>query len=285
MTYEEQTLCEQYNDQLLVDSSLVGDMFKHFFSRDVSLFQADAEKRFEETEEELNEANDKYDRWKEYVAGIYTTDEEHDKFQQWVRRMDEKKESLDSDKKAMDFQLIKDDPETDNLSAGQAWYTFLEMYIDRMTPTGWAIAMDALESAHSTKEISWYYFVKCGLALTYRLVRNCPKGGWDNTFYMLKAHNAKYHQKTVSYEDRFYGEMSFDMEAAVDQMAQVRELATLNHMDVQEMYYQVMEQREATGLGLPLEGYSADLDAGEVDKLQTVFQDNWNSPPKGNPEE
>jgi len=279
-----QTLSERYNDQLLVDASVVGDMFKHIFDKGVSLSQADMENRLEEIEQELREANSIYDSWLLAVSDVNTPDEEYEKFHQWVRWMDKKKEDLEDDKHALDLLLFTDDEPTDDHSAGQAWYTFLEMYIDRMSPTGWAIAMDALESAHSNKEISWYYFVKCGLALTYRLVRYCPtkyrmynyqwkslSGGWESTFWMLKEHNAAYHKKTVSYEDRFYGEMSFDIEAAVDQMAQVRELATLNHMDVEEMYYQLMEQKEATCMGLPLEGYSADLEEDELNTFMSAF--------------
>ena len=285
---KKKSLSERYGDQILIDASLVGDMFFPLFNKDVSLSQADAEDRFELEDDELEEEREKYLRWRGFIRSGRATDEDHYRFEKWTERMIKKSENLKYDKRHLDF-LLGEGPEVpdpiDEHSTGQAWYTYLEMYIDRLNPSEWALALDVLEGAFAEKKVSWYYFVKCGLALSYRLVRYAPRGEWDSTFHMLKKHNATYHQKTVSLDDRFYGEMSFDMESAIDQMAEAKDLAERNHISVEEAYYNLLEYQEAVGMGLPVEGYSADLSEKEMGLLKEEWDSSYLETPEGVPEE
>jgi len=47
-----------------------------------------------------------------------------------------------------------------------------------------------------------------------------------------------------SYDDRFYGEMSFDMESAIDIMAQAKTLAARSNISIEESFYSILEEQE-----------------------------------------
>jgi hypothetical protein len=123
-------------------------------------------------------------------------------------------------------------------------YTYIEMYIDRFTIGELAVIMDILEDMHASKTISWYYYVQCGLAVCYRLHSICPKGRWGATLANLRKHNQVNHTKVASYEDRFYGEMSFSMESAIDLMDQARTIASRCNQDLEDTFYSILEAQD-----------------------------------------
>lgn len=143
-------------------------------------------------------------------------------------------------------------------------YTYLEMYIDKFTLSELAIIMDILEELKATKKISWYTYVECGVAVSYRLANATKESaGWWATCDQLRKHKQTHHKrdaKSPSYDDRFYGEISFSIEDAVDQMTAARQLAAINNWDVQTAYYNMMEELEEQSLGLPQENFQGTQD-------------------------
>jgi len=254
------SLCQREFEQVLVDSGSVGDTFGWYYNREIPLSLADAEASIEGTEEELAEARLKYRRWKYFLSKPHATDLDQQKFDDWCNTQVKKSYNLECFKAQLD-KKYEPEEEASNM------YTYLEMYIDGMSLGDLAVVMDILEQLKATNEISWYYYVQCGLAVSSRLVSNCPKGGWDQTLALLRRHNNTNHKKTVSYEDRFYGEMSFNMEDAIDKITEAKELAVLNSTSVEAMWYILMDQQELNQSGLPVEGYDDPLNEEHVDTL------------------
>jgi len=115
-----------------------------------------------------------------------------------------------------------------------------------------AVIMDVLESMHLAKEISWYTYIQCGLAVCARLHYNSPEGGWGDTLENLRKHNQVNHRKVASYDDAFYGSMALSIEDAIDFMRKARELAAKNYTSVEDMVFILMEDRELQ-FGGPIE--------------------------------
>ena len=78
--------------------------------------------------------------------------------------------------------------------------------------------------------------------------------------------------KTVSYEDKFFSSMSFDIEDAIDFMTKVRALAKKNNVSETVMFYTLMEEHEAEASGLPMEGYSQDLPEEDIEAMMMDFE-------------
>lgn len=246
------SLCGREFEQILVDTSSCAVEFGWYYDRDVDLALVDAEDYIDRTREELAYAREQfwYKHDKAHAQGV----EAAIKFEEWVARQEKKAFELEEYITDLDKSYLVEEEHTDFPSEGAAMYTYLEMYIDTMSLGELAVAMDVLEDMHASKSISWYYYVQCGLAVSHRLNKRCPtwqdkhgrdRGGcWTSTLANLKKHNQVNHTKVASYEDRFYGEMSFSMEDALDAMAKVRLVAEQRNLDAEEVFYSMMENTE-----------------------------------------
>jgi hypothetical protein len=236
------TLQEREFEQVLVDGSSCGDIFGWFYNREVPLALVDAETDIQDQLDELDELRE-FCLKNYYRDGKYLSSKKADRaIQRGIRLKAELEEYCHSVDMAY---LAEEEDACDTLSPGAAMYNYLEMYIDRMSLPELAIAMDVLEDMHASKTISWYYYIQCGLAVCYRLAKRCPKGDWHSTLTNLRNHNHVNHTKVASYEDRYCGDMSFSMEAAIDLMDQARYIASHNHQDVEDTFYSIMEAQEA----------------------------------------
>jgi len=232
-------LCEREFEQVLIDGGSVGDHFGWYYNREVPLALADAEYKIDQTEEALTLARSRFHNKKEYAYHPYASEQTKERFENWVEWNVRKADELKAFTKELDTRCM---PAEEDATCGI--YTYLEMYIDSMSLGELAFLMDVLEDLHASKEISWFYYVQCGLAVCYRLAANCPKGDWDKTLVNLRKHNETNHVKTTSYEDRFYGEMSFSMESAIDLMDQARQCASRYNGSIEAAMYSILEDRE-----------------------------------------
>lgn len=281
-------LSQREFEQVQVDGGSCGDEFGWYYNRDIPLSLADAEETIAYMERRLKALKGKM-LYHHYVPnGTRKVDMGDGRWKTEKRKTyvasDAAQEAYNEGLKAkaeLEAYVAKIDasyqPAThediDCPSEGQAMYTFLDMYIDTLSTTQLAVAMDVLEAMKASKDISWYYYVQCGLAVSGRLWKQAPLGGWDTLFNNLLKHKDAHHRDTPTYEDRFYGEMSFDMESAIDQKRLCEQLAIVNGRDVQDMWYEMCEDMEASGMGLPQEGYSADLDPDHIDILVDSWED------------
>lgn len=257
---EEESWCQREFDQVLVDSGSVGDVFKPFHGRDIELLTVDTENRIAKQYEELDNMMEEfksahYKTWgtkkKDLGNGTWTHVADRTFLPSWhakndMRKGKDKRAAIESMERQYDSLFVEQDESTDAPSTGQAMYNFLEMYIDTMTPAQLAVAMDVIEDmkpnrlakalGDTSDKLSWYYYTQCGLAVCWRLHRLAPKGGWGDTLNRLKENNKVNHVKTAGYDDRFYGEMSFDMEGAIDTIRTARDHSSRFGCEVQEAY-------------------------------------------------
>ncbi len=238
---EDEALCQREFDQVLIDGGSVGDVFRWYYTRDIPLPLADAEDTIGELTDELD-AHRRHCLDNYYPEGIYRPSYAA---QKEIRRGIHLRTELDEYSQSVDMAYVPDDIDhIDTPSIGAGIYTYLEMYIDRMSLGELAFIMDVLEDLHASKDLSWYYYVQCGLAVCYRLHRACPKGGWGATLANLRKHNQVNHTKTTSYEDRFFGEMNFSMESAIDLMDEARSIASGSDQDLYDTFCSMLEQQE-----------------------------------------
>jgi len=233
-------LCQREFEQVQVDGGSVGDVFGWYYGRDVELSLVDAERRIEAMTEELDVHRDHcLSVHYEHLGSDHKRYQKSDSADYDIRQGIELRDNLDTYVNKVD--LSRQEEDVDVLSM----YTYMELYIDKFSLGDLAVIMDVLEGMRSNKEISWWNYVQCGLAVCYRLVNNCPRGGWDATLKNLRKHNNTNHTKVASYEDRFFGEMNFDMEEAVDLMAQARSLAAKCSIPLEDAFYSILDARDA----------------------------------------
>jgi hypothetical protein len=250
-----------------LDLSAVGDEFEWYYRREIPLDLVDAEARIEEREEELDELRDYFKELRSYCLRNPNDNNALEELTKVMDRGVAMREDLDRYKLALDLSLTPTPEEVPNApTRGQALYTYLEMYIDRMSLGELAVAMDTIETLRAEEAISWYYYIQTGLAVSYRLAKATEDGaGWNEVLVRLRSHNKVNHTKAISYEDALFASMALDIDGAVDLMAKVRELASLNHTDEWSMYVEMMSRREES-LGI-LEGWAEPLPQHEVDAL------------------
>lgn len=231
---EVESLIEEQGELIKVDTSSIGDRFGQLFERGIELSLVDAEARIEADEDML-------DLFREHVRkAILEYGRDHREVQNLIEQGIQFRREIDASKDDVDARYPMEEEKPDT-----SIYTYLEMYIDRMTLGDMATAYDTLECKQKNKEISWYTFVQCGLALTSRLAYNTHKAcGWWDECDRLRAMNQTHHMKTSSYEDRFFGEMNFSMEDAIDKMREAREYAYLNYLSVDKAWYQLHEEMD-----------------------------------------
>jgi hypothetical protein len=264
---EYSSLQSQYSDLIQVDASLIGDAFRPVYDKGLELHLIDAEEQIDQMEEKLNE---KLGQFKVNQSRMKIEDLHQDWMAARNAELDpqirEIAEELDYLCDSIDKSFVQDEDDINNV------YSYLEMYIDKFSLADLAVIMDVLEQLHYRKEISWFYYIECGLAVSYRLVNNCPKGGWDEVFNKLKAWKQTHHAKTCTYEDKFFSSMSLDIEDAIDFMTKVRALAKKNNVSETVMFYTLMEEHEAEASGLPMEGYSQDLPEEDIEAMMMDFE-------------
>ncbi len=228
---------ESYSERFgrIVDDAMVADEFRWILDRGLEPHLLDQEEHIESIEDKLNLARAEFHSKKAQI----TCDHDAHKFDQWVKHNIELKNELAELKLDVDKSFTPDEGTEEGNSTSV--YNYLEMYIDRFKLSELAMIMDLLESMHANKDISWYMYVQCGLAVCARLNQNCPKGGWEDTLNNLKSHKHINHKKTVSYDDSFYASMNISMEDAIDLMRKARDLAAKNYMSIEDMYYQLMD--------------------------------------------
>lgn len=274
---ELETLTNREYLQVLMDGSMCGDEFRWFYRRGIPLDLVDAEHQLELREQELSDLRDYCVRLRDFCKRNPNDIKAVASLRASVAYGIELRDELDVLKRELDLAFVEEDDDPGCPSLGLALYNYLEMYIDQMTLGQLAVAMDVIEELspspmkrkYKQPTISWYYYVQCGLAVSYRLAKATGLKAWCDILATLREHNEANHTKTISYEDRFSSDMSLDMEDAIDLMAEVRHLAALNHKDEWDMYVEVMTRREeACGI---LEGWAAPLPQAEVDALNSIF--------------
>ena len=249
------------------DLSAAGDAFRWLYEREVPLWLLDAEADIDEAVAELETLRQKYRRYQKFMRYGKPDEDDARKFKAWVAKAIAKRERLEARIHDVDSRFTVVPDATVHQSPGAAMYTYLEMYIDQMSLGTLAVAFDCLEEARGTKELSWYYYVQCGLAVCHRLAAGAPGANWGAVLSKLKEMKAVHHAPVMAVDERTFGESSFDMAAACDTMAEARTLAELNDVPVADMYYQLADEREADALGLPKENYREDFRQDEVDLL------------------
>jgi hypothetical protein len=263
------SLVQRRSDAIKYDLTRIGDEFGWLeVQRGLDLSLLDDEERIDEEqaylecgehedkisslEYKLEKAREKYPQWLKWLRSGRATQEDKSHFDSWVANQIDLKKQLNYEKKrpaelqalisTIDSKYEYKEEEAADM------YTFFEMYIDKFTLGEMAALFDIIEGMKHNKEISWNVYLDCGIALSYRLAQNTKMdAGWWAECDRLRKHKEINHNNRIcaSYEDRFYGEMAFDMEGAVDLMAEARELAQANDVELQHMFYQMMEYREA----------------------------------------
>ena len=279
------------SEQIQIDSGSIGDMFKWYFGRDIELDQADTEDTIAYLEDKLSRHKKKfiynhYDskgytkvdlgngRWKKKrILKYHESDAAKAAFNVG---MDLKKQ-IDEIAGKLDRDLVPAGPQDANTpTEGQAMCSYLEMYIDTMSLGELAVALDVIDQMHANQELSWFYYSKCALAVSYRLNKAAPtwqnkygedKGGcwnksadkaWDD--YQMYCDGKTF---SPTHEDRFYGEMSIDMEDAIDKKREAERLAKHHNMSVEDMWYLLCEQDEDYGVGMAVERTADDFDMSQ----------------------
>lgn len=262
---------QRRSDAIKYDLTRIGDEFGWMEeTRGIDLALLDAEDRIEQDSEylesdvyqwgieslkdQLAEAREKYPRWLGYLRSGKATKDDEKRFYSWVGQIKGVKKQLAYEENrpyeleqyitSLDSKYAMEEEPSVNI------YTYLEMYIDQFSLGELAVIMDVLEELKTTKKISWYYYIECGLAVSWRLAQNTSiDTGWYDVCERLRKHKTTNHRnaKSPSYDDRFYGEMSFNMEDAIDKMTECKELAKANHCSVQEAWYDMCERAEAKG--------------------------------------
>ncbi len=250
---EEESFVERYGH--IVDDAMVADELRWILDRGIEPYLLDKEAQIDSIEESLELARSEF---KSRKANMDTRE-----FDSWVRWNMHLKAEVNDIKLAVDQSLTPDE----HSEEGKDMYNYLEMYIDRYKLSDLAMVMDILESMHLAKEISWYMYVQCGLAVCARLHYNSPEGGWGDTLENLRKHNQVNHRKVASYDDAFYGSMALNMEDAIDFMRKAREMAAKNDMSVQDMVFILMEERELQ-FGAPIE-----IGASTEDEYENLAND------------
>jgi len=269
-------LQELYSELIQTDASLIGDAFRPIYEKGLELHLIDAEEQIESMEERLSEARSMFYSKR---SSLQTCNLHVDEFNNWVKEQQKLSEDLLTLCKDIDQSFVNDEDDSiDCPSEGLALYNYLEMYIDRLSLSDLAVTMDVIEQMHYMGNISWFYYIECGLAVSYRLTKatwNNPKAGWSELLDKFRAWKQTHHAKTVSYEDKFFADMNLDMESALDFMNKVRDMAAKNHMSDKQMFYILLEEYESQADGLPAEGYNQDLDNWEVEAMLADFTLNY----------
>jgi hypothetical protein len=256
---QDMSLSEEEFEQVMIDSGSVGDKFAWCFDKDMELYQIDAENRLIDMEEDLNSYRERYIE-DNYVTngqkdvfredGLYQMQPTREYIKSWQGDNEtewgvRKKKALEEYTHKVDSSYVPAQEEAIDDSDGKALEFNLRMFVDRMSDNELISTLDRMDKLRNANELSWYYYTNCALAILQRLIyRGNTKRRWHNRMDWFKDNKRTHHMKTTSYEDRFYGEMNFSMEDAIDMMARAREYASLNHMDVQEALYQIIEKEE-----------------------------------------
>jgi hypothetical protein len=270
-------LCQQKSGLVLVNSGAVGDVFSHYYGRGIELEVVDAETHIEDTQEELAKARAMYYDWRDKVYGPYGTEEQQEKFEDWVEYNVRKASELEGYASNTDKGLMPLEVEDiEDTSIGKALETNLMMFVDKMSTKELVSTMIRMDKLRKSGELSWYYYTQCGLAVLDRLISRGDKTrNWQKRMDWFKKNKRTNHMEVASYEDRFYGEMSFNMEDAIDRKREAEQLAKLNNKTLEEMWYELCEESEQSDMGQPLEGYSEDLEQTEVDALLEAWESTY----------
>jgi predicted nucleic acid-binding Zn-ribbon protein len=151
-------------------------------------------------------------------------------------------ESLEAriEKRENGFEQFSLASEDGFVSIGKEIQDFLELYIDKLSADEQATVFHLVELLHEEKEISWYHYLTCGVALTYRLAKSTKKdAGWWDLCTRLRRNRAKYQQGNkevlVDLDSRVFGEMNFPIEEAIDEMRSLRKVADWSGWSVLEV--------------------------------------------------
>ena len=223
----------------------------------------DKEDSFSKEDLALDKEWDKRNRWLWYLSSHPKDEASMYKYKAFIAEAQQKDDELCLLKDKVDIDLTPPLPplhRREELSEGEALLVYLDMYVNTLTYGKLAVAFDVIEDMHKRDLISWYHYVVCGVAVSFRLQQYCPTryrmgqdyswrmrgGGWDRVCARLRKHLHTHHNivKAPSSEDRFNGDVNFHMEDAIDFMSKVRTLAKNNQVDPEEMYYRILRDKD-----------------------------------------
>ena len=236
-----------------------------FYSdKGISLAQVDEELRIEREDEELAVARDKYRRWANFLDfSPKATEASEIKLEDFTDKMVVKSNFLKERKLSQDTKLRGEAKKyTDKTpSLGFALKSYLEMYVDKMTLGHLAVVLDQIETLRplpkdkveeGTEQLSWYYYTVCGLSVSHRLATHAPLGGWEGTRNMFWDNYVRFHQeddlKACTVDDRFHGEISINMEAAIDTKRAAEKIAARHNVSCREAFMMLQVQQEKKAL-------------------------------------
>lgn len=125
--------------------------------------------------------------------------------------------------------------------------------IDEINEDNAAFLLDRLSELMAKRLITSYHYARCSYLVARYLDRTTKGMDWYKEVEMFKTMGEKFKpNRTVepqfiyssTYEDRFYGEVSFDMDDAIDFMRHVRKYADMRHMSLERAYYELLESQE-----------------------------------------
>lgn len=261
-----------------VDQAASLDKFSYWYERDIDLSLLDSEASIQEAEDKLEANRAKWLRWKKWLSNNKHSEFSKEQFSKFTERCIRQSKALEERKIKLDKSLVSAEPKEINTpSEGLAMYTFLEMYIDQMSLGQMTIAIDVIEGLQKAGELSWYYYVQCGMALSFRLARaTVEAAGWWSICDRFRKWNKDNFRPVLSptSEDSLYASMSISMESALDMVRAAKQLADKNYMSTEDMYCSMIDNlEERTGV---LEAWQTDTSMWDsfIEESITGFNSN-----------
>jgi len=235
------------SDMFKYDLSLGADTFGFYYDKGVTALQVDVENDISRKERQiagLSKYSEKlvesmtYQKnnfgsiepglFGKYTSSLHKLEKLEDELQEMIRSLETRIENRENG-----FESFSIDSEDGFTSIGKEIQDFLELYIDKLSVDEQATAFHTVELLHEEKAISWYHYLNCGVALTYRLAKATRKdAGWWDLCTRLRRNRAKFQQGNkeilVDLDSRVFGEMNFPMEEAIDEMRFLRKVADWN---------------------------------------------------------
>jgi len=233
-----------------VDLTAVNDRFHWWWERGIELELLDKEDRIEWMESELEAMEDKGKRWRAWLRRKGNP-ESKAKFDEFIRRYKAKRADHRRYVTLVDSSFLTEEDTDRTPTLGEALEAYLKMYIDKMSLGQLVVAMEEIEQWKNHKGLSWYYYVQCGMAISYRLAMNTPQQcGWWEVCDRMRKHNQTHHAKVASptSEDRMHGQAGVSIDR-IDDIMCVERLAERHELTAQEVLltWDDEDQAELTG--------------------------------------
>lgn len=206
----------------------------------------DQEAGIEQREERLREAREKYRRWRSWLRySGKATDADRAKFAAFTNKCIKDGTDLEDFKAFVDSQFVKHVESVDGPTEAEVVETYLQSYIDKMSLGELAVAIDCLEQMRRNGTLPWIVYLDCGLAVTHRLVKGAPDGGWQVVRARLWKHKLVHHGSTKhpTSEDRLSASLHVSIEDAIDKIRYIRRMAAVNKVSIPKMI-ELLEEKD-----------------------------------------